>query len=77
MLEACGVSSAEDLFAHLPAEVRLTRPLALGPGKSEYEVLDYFRARGAENTSGYASFLGAGAYYHYRPVLVDTVISRP
>ena len=76
MLETCGVESLEDLFTSLPPEVRLPRPLALGPGKSEYEILDYFRARGAENADGYASFLGAGVYRHYRPVLVDAVISR-
>ena len=46
------------------------------PGKSEYEIVDYFRARGDENANGYASFLGAGVYHHYRPVLVDTVVSR-
>jgi glycine dehydrogenase subunit 1 len=76
MLETCGVESLEDLFSSLPPEVRLTKPLALGPGKSEYEILDYFRARGAENADGYASFLGAGVYRHYRPVLVDAVVSR-
>ncbi len=76
MLEACGAQSLEDLFSHLPPEVRLARPLALEPGKSEYEILEYFRARGAENANGYASFLGAGVYDHYRPVLVDTVVSR-
>lgn len=76
MLEACGVDSLESLFAHLPAAVRLKRPLALAPGKSEYEILEYFRARGAETATGYASFLGAGAYRHYRPVLVDAVVSR-
>ncbi len=76
MLELCGVESLEGLFASLPPEVRLTKPLALGPGKSEYEILDYFRARGAENADGYASFLGAGVYRHYRPVLVDAVVSR-
>ncbi len=76
MLAAIGVSSLEDLFAQLPDEVRLKRPLALEKGKSEYEIVEYFRARGDENAAGYASFLGAGAYYHYRPVLVDTVISR-
>ncbi len=76
MLKTCGVASPEDLFSHLPDEVRLKRPLALERGKSEYEILDYFRARGAENAAGYASFLGAGVYNHYRPVLVDTVISR-
>jgi glycine dehydrogenase subunit 1 len=76
MLEACGVSSPEDLFSHLPPEVRLQRPLNIPPGKSEYEIADYFRALGARNANGYASFLGAGVYSHYRPVLVDTVVSR-
>ena len=76
MLDTIGVSSAEDLFAHLPPETRLRRPLDLAPGKSEYEIVEYFRARAAENANGYASFLGAGVYNHYRPVLVDTVISR-
>jgi glycine dehydrogenase subunit 1 len=76
MLAACGADSLEALFSHLPAEVRLNRPLALAPGLSEYEILEYFRARGAENANGYASFLGAGVYRHYRPVLVDTVVSR-
>jgi glycine dehydrogenase subunit 1 len=76
MLEACGVRSPDDLFAHLPEAARLNRPLALAPGVSEYEIVDYFRARAAENANGYASFLGAGVYHHYRPVLVDTVVSR-
>jgi glycine dehydrogenase subunit 1 len=76
MLEACGVQSLEDLFAHLPEAVRLKRPLQLPPGISEYEIVDYFRRRGDENANGYASFLGAGVYAHYRPVLVDTVVSR-
>ena len=76
MLEACGVESPEDLFAHLPEAVRLKRPLRLPPGISEYEIVDYFRVRAAENANGYASFLGAGVYRHYRPVLVDTVVSR-
>jgi len=76
MLDACGVSSAEELFAHLPEAVRLQRPLALAPGISEYEIVQYFRDRAAENANGYASFLGAGVYNHYRPVLVDTVVSR-
>ena len=43
MLDACGVESAEDLFAHLPEAVRLRRPLNLAPGISEYEIVDYFR----------------------------------
>src|SRR6202140_4503817 len=76
MLNACGVSTTEELFAHLPEAARLKRPLDLAPGISEYEIVDYFRGRAAENANGYASFLGAGVYQHYRPVLVDTVVSR-
>ncbi len=76
MLDACGVAHADELFAHLPEAVRLKRPLALDPGISEYEIVQYFRDRAAENANGYASFLGAGVYRHYRPVLVDTVVSR-
>src|SRR5262249_24668881 len=76
MLEACGVDSAEKLFCHMPAAVRLERPLDLAPGISEYEIVQYFRDRAAQNANGYASFLGAGVYQHFRPVLVDTVVSR-
>jgi glycine cleavage system P protein (glycine dehydrogenase) subunit 1 len=76
MLSSIGVNSIEELFSHLPAVVRLKRPLDVAPGKSEYDIVDYFRERGAENANGYASFLGAGVYHHFRPVLVDTVVSR-
>ena len=76
MLAACGLTSVEDLFAHLPDDVRVKQPLALAPGISEYEIIDYFRSRAAENASSHASFLGAGVYAHYRPVLVDTVVAR-
>ena len=76
MLAACGLESAEELFAHLPEDTRLPSPLNLSPGISEYEIVDYFRSRAAENAHGYASFLGGGVYAHYRPVMVDTVVSR-
>src|ERR1041385_186719 len=76
MLADSGVGSAEELFARLPEAVRLQRPLNLPAGISEYEIVDYFQARAAENANGYASFLGAGVYRHYRPVLVDAVVSR-
>jgi len=76
MLDTIGVGSVEDLFSHLPEAVRLHPPLDLPPGISEYEIVDYFRDRAAENANGQACFLGAGVYRHFRPVLVDTVISR-
>jgi glycine dehydrogenase subunit 1 len=76
MLAACGLASTEDLFAHMPADVKLNRPLNVPDGKSEYEIVDYFRSQAHRCASGYTSFLGAGVYQHYRPVLVDTVVSR-
>src|SRR5689334_16021491 len=76
MLDAIGVASPEELFSHLPEAVRLNRPLNLAPGISEYEIVQYFRDRAADAALGYSSFLGAGVYNHYRPVLVDTVVSR-
>src|SRR5690349_17908037 len=76
MLAACGLHSAEELFAHLPDDVRIQQPLAIAPGVSEYEIVDYFRARAAECANGYASFMRAGVYSHFRPVLVDTVVAR-
>lgn len=75
MLDAMGAASLESLVAHLPAEVRLNRPLDLAPGISEYEIVDYFRELGQKNAV-WPSFLGAGVYRHYRPVMCDVVVSR-
>ena len=76
MLAACGLSNVEELFAHLPAEVRLDRPLDIDRGRSEYEIIRYFREQGERNATPRASFLGAGAYFHYRPVIVEAMVSR-
>lgn len=75
MLAACGLETKDQLFSHLPEDVILGRPLNLAPGISEYEIVDYFRERSNEIAS-YPSFLGAGVYRHYRPVIVDTIVSR-
>jgi glycine dehydrogenase subunit 1 len=76
MLSAIGLTSEEGLISYLPADVRFDKRLAIEDGKSEYEIVDYFKQRAAKNANGYPSFLGAGVYSHYRPVLVDTVVSR-
>src|SRR6202162_2282699 len=76
MLDTIGASALEDLYAHLPEDVRFQGSLNIPRGKSEYEIVDYFRERGAENANQHANFLGAGVYHHYRPVLVDAVVSR-
>jgi glycine dehydrogenase subunit 1 len=64
------------LFAPIPAEYRLQRDLKVPRQMAESEIVDWFRERSRENGDGYAAFLGAGAYYHYRPVIIDSLISR-
>ena len=76
MLAKIGAASQEDLVSYLPADVRFNGTLQIDDGKSEFEIVDYFKAAASRNANGYASFLGAGVYNHYRPVLVDTVVSR-
>jgi glycine dehydrogenase subunit 1 len=76
MLAEIGVASIDELFAVIPAEDRLNRDLDVPPAHAESEIIDYFKAAGAKNATDYASFLGAGAYRHYRPVIIDSLIQR-
>jgi glycine dehydrogenase subunit 1 len=76
MLEAIGARSIESLFASIPEEFRLKDPLKLPAAMSEQEIIEYFRARAAENSTGYTSFLGAGVYNHLRSVVTDSLIQR-
>src|SRR5262252_9508512 len=76
MLKAIGAATTDDLFAAIPPEYRLNRDLRIPRQMAESEILDWFRERARENGDGYATFLGAGAYCHYRPVIIDALISR-
>ena len=76
MLAAIGVQSVEELFSTIPEAYRLKKPLNLPGPLSEPEVIEYFQARAAENSLGYASFLGAGVYNHLSSVITDTVLQR-
>src|SRR5215813_3171349 len=76
MLAEIGVASIDDLFASIPEEYQFKRDLAVPRQHGESEIIDKFREYANQNAAGYASFLGAGVYKHYRPVLIDTVVSR-
>ena len=89
MLAEIGVASIEDLFDTIPEEFRLTGDLKIPRQHSESEVMDRFRAFAGNVASGdvaelaerpasksFASFLGAGAYRHYRPVVIDSLVQR-
>ena len=76
MLAEIGAPTIDDLFAVIPAEHRLKRDLDVPRQHAESEIIDYFRAAGKKNSTGFASFLGAGAYRHYRPVIIDSLVQR-
>jgi glycine dehydrogenase subunit 1 len=76
MLKAIGIHKVDDLFSPIPAEYRLTRDLAIPRQMAESEIVDWFKQRAKENGEGYTSFLGAGAYFHYRPVIIDALVQR-
>lgn len=76
MLRDIGASSIDDLFAIIPEEYRLSRALKIPRQMGESEIVDHFKAAAAQNANGYASFLGAGVYRHYRPVVIDAIVQR-
>jgi glycine dehydrogenase subunit 1 len=76
MLQAIGSRSVDDLFAPIPPEFRLNRDLNVPRQMAESEIVDWFKLRAKENGDGYTSFLGAGAYLHYRPVIIDALVQR-
>jgi glycine dehydrogenase subunit 1 len=78
MLRKIGVASLEDLFASIPPELRLSRPLELPPALSEQALLAHLEALAGRNQTFDQGrcFLGAGAYNHFIPAVVDALASR-
>ncbi len=76
MLSQIGVAAIDDLFATIPAEYRLGHDLSIPRQRGESEIIDYFKHAAGLNATGYASFLGAGAYRHYKPVVIDSLVQR-
>src|SRR5258705_4023373 len=77
MLHQVGLNSAEELFDSIPRDLRLTRNLNTTPALSEIELLAGFEQLATRNPGARrTSFLGAGAYQHYIPTIVDHIISR-
>lgn len=76
MLADIGLERIEQLFDQIPEKLKLNEPLGIGEPMSEPELLEYFRRLADENAIDYRSFLGAGAYSHFIPVIIDSLISR-
>jgi glycine dehydrogenase subunit 1 len=77
MLHQVGLNSAAELFDSIPEDLRLSRNLNTTAALSEIELLAGFDRLAARNPGAQrTSFLGAGAYQHYIPTIVDHIISR-
>ena len=76
MLAECGVESIDELFQTIPAEFRLTADMNVPRQHGESEIIERFRGYAENNATGYASFLGAGVYKHYKPVIIDSLVQR-
>jgi len=77
MLQQIGLNSTEELFHSIPEDLRLRGHLNTPAALSEIELLAGFEGMAEQNTAARrSSFLGAGAYSHYIPTIVDHIISR-
>ena len=78
MLATIGVESVDELFSDIPESVRFQGLYDIKEAKSESALLKELKQLAAKNkdTESNVSFLGAGIYNHYKPVIVDHVISR-
>ncbi len=78
MLKTIGAESVEELFNDIPEKVRFKGEYKIKPAKSEPALLKELAQMAGKNADlkTNVSFLGAGVYEHYSPVIVDHVLSR-
>lgn len=75
MLREAGYESFDALFAHIPEEVKV-KELNLPSGLSEMEVLSEMEDIAQKNKIFRHIFRGAGAYDHYIPAIVGSVVNK-
>jgi glycine dehydrogenase subunit 1 len=76
MLDAVGAKDVSDLFRSIPEGLRLKRPLEVPPALDEISLFAEFRRLAARNETSHPPFVGAGAYPHHVPPVVDQLLLR-
>ncbi|WP_391559339.1 aminomethyl-transferring glycine dehydrogenase subunit GcvPA [Robertmurraya sp.] len=78
MLEEIGISDVQELFNDIPESVQFKGEYNIKKAKSETALLKELTLLASKNADlrSHTSFLGAGVYDHYMPVIVDHVLSR-
>lgn len=79
MLDFIGAKSVEEIYAFIPDEVRMKKPLDIpAPLTTEQELSKHMNSILAEDSTceENISFLGAGCYDHYVPAICDEINGR-
>lgn len=76
MLHAIGLHHIDDLFSEIPSSLKIPRPKE-DDGLSEYEGMRLMESLAAKNTfPSFENYLGAGAYEHHIPAIVQAICSK-
>lgn len=76
MLHEIGFNSFEEMFSHIPGEVMLKDGVQIPSGLNEQAVMSRMEEMAEKNVVFRHIFRGAGAYNHYIPAIVSSVISK-
>lgn len=76
MLDRCGVSSLDDLYADVDPSLKLAEPYRLPAGLDETSVRRYFDRLAEKNLPVKVCFAGGGYYDHACPAAVKSIASR-
>src|SRR6184192_3404034 len=78
MLATLGYDSLDAFIdAVIPEDIRLRRPLALPPGRTEREVLQALRGLAAQNQL-YRSYIGMGYHHSFTPQVIQrNIVENP
>lgn len=79
MLAKIGIKSFDELINNLPKEIVMSEPLDIAPRLSEYEVFKHLEDMAKKNQTAdtHVCFMGGGAYDHFIPAIVGSVLQKP
>lgn len=76
MFAEIGISSVDELFKDIPDSIKISELSGLPSAASEIEISRIIENIEKKNCTDHESFIGAGAYNHYIPAVVDEIASR-
>ena len=78
MLEEMSITSADDLFAAIPAKFRRDEPMRLPQAMPEGQLKRHMHRLATSNANMLENdcYLGAGFYDHPVPAAIDAIVAR-